>query len=59
MVICGADHESGTRNGVSGKVFEIHYACVTALNGYFQHFTPPLYDIAGDSERKSSVSGVI
>ena len=59
MVICGTEHESGASNGVSGQVFEIHYACVTDMKGYFQHFTPPLYDIAGDSERKSSVSGVI
>ena len=58
--ICGAEHESGTRKGVSDHSFFISSMLVfLTWRDYTQHFIPTFCDIAYDLENKMFVSKVI
>ena len=37
-VICGAEHESSTRKGVSGQGFKIKYVCISFLKYLYSAF---------------------
>ena len=58
-MICGAEHKSGTKKGVSDLIFRFIMLVYLPWKDYTKHFIPPLHAIAGDFEYKRSMSRVI